>query len=162
MADPIATVAAAGTAISRRANIVRRLVKQATGTMRLDPGPGVDRFDLAPGETLLLGDPAAPLPEAAYDEQAGTLVVDLSAAQIAFRLAGPAARRLVAKGAAIDLDDRHFRVGAGTYCRFGAFRVLLHRVAADCFDLHVDRSLGDALLRYLLDLGAEFGVVFAE
>lgn len=158
MADP-ATTEAARTAVSRRSGIVRRLVRQAHGQLPADTGPGVVRFDPAPGETLLLGDSAAALPEPGYDERSGTLVVDLSAAQVVFAVAGPAARRLVAKGAAIDLDDRHFAVGAGTHCRFGSYRVLLHRVAADAYDLHVDRSLGDALQRYLVELGAEFGVV---
>jgi len=159
LADPITTVDAARTSVSRRAGIVRRLVRQAHGKLPADPGPGVVRFDPAPGEALLLGDAAASLPEPGYDEQSGTLVVDLSAAQVAFRVSGPAARRLVAKGAAIDLDDRHFAVGAGTHCRFGPYRVLLHRVAPDGYDLHVDRSLGNPLLGYLVEIGAEFGIV---
>ena len=164
MADPNATADVARTAVSRRAGVVRRMVRQAhgelpAGTGSGDRGPGVLRFDPAPGEALLVGDGAAALPAPGYDERSGTLVVDASDAQVAFTVAGPASRRLVAKGAAIDLDDRHFAVGAGTQCRFGPYRVLLHRVAADAYDLHVDRSLGDALLGYLLEIGAEFGVL---
>ena len=161
MADRNTPAGIVRTVMSRRPGVERRLLKQATGTLPADTGAGVARFDMAPGEAVLVGDAAAPLPAPGYDDRSGTLVVDLSAAQTAFRISGPAAGRLVAKGAAIDLDDRHFAVGAGTHCRFGAYRVLLHRVADDGYDLHVDRSLGDALSRYLLDLGAEFGVVGA-
>lgn len=159
MADPNAPAGTARTVMSRRPGVERRLLKQATGTLPTDTGTGVARFDIALGEAVLVGDAAASLPAPGYDDRSGTLVVDLSAAQTTIRISGPAARPLVAKGAAIDLDDRHFAVGAGTHCRFGAYRVLLHRVAEDGYDLHVDRSLGEALSHYVMDLGAEFGVV---
>jgi heterotetrameric sarcosine oxidase gamma subunit len=159
VADPNAPAWIARTVMSCRPGVERRLLKQATGTPPADTGAGVARFDVAPGEAVLVGDVATSLPAQGYDDRSGTLVVDLSAAQTTFRISGPAARSLVAKGAAIDLDDRHFAVGAGTHCRFGAYRVLLHRVADDGYDLHVDRSLGDALSSYVMELGAEFGVV---
>lgn len=160
MAEPATGEAGATVTVSRRTGLSRRLVRQVPGggTGTLPPAvDGVDRHELAPGEILLVSGGAG-LPEPGYDPATGVLVVDSSAAQAAFRIAGPDARALVAKGAAIDLGDAAFPAAASATCRFGAYRVLLHRTGPDGYDMHADRSLEAGLKAYLLELGAEFRV----
>ena len=161
MAETAASPSSALVAVTERFDLAKRLVKRVDGTNGADTADalaGITRHTITPGETLLVATTDAELPAPGYAADAGTLIVDSSSSQAVFRLSGEKARAVAAKGAAIDLDDRHFPVTASTVCRFGAYRVLLHRAEADSYELHVDRSLGEALRKHLLDLGAEFGV----
>ncbi|MDF1790797.1 MAG: sarcosine oxidase subunit gamma family protein [Thalassobaculaceae bacterium] len=149
----------AGVTVAPLTGLQKRLVRWAGSPGTLETSEAtVIRHDVAVGETVLISEDASVLPAPGVDEAGTRLVVDQSAAQLAFRVSGAKARALIAKGTAVDLHDSAFAVGATVGTRFGAFRVLLVRSASDVFDLHIDRSFGDALMDLLLDYGAEFGV----
>jgi len=161
VAETATSLGATAVVVAERLGLTKRLVKRIDGSDGAEvagAATGIERHAVGPGETLLVAIGEAELPAPGYDADTGTLVVEISSSQVVFRLSGEKAQAVVAKAAAIDLDDRHFPVLASAVCRFGAYRVLLHRAEANSYDLHVDRSLGKALRDYLLDLGAEFGV----
>lgn len=66
-------------------------------------------------------------------------IVDASDAWFRARVEGPGARDVIAEGCAVDL--RHALAVDGTaVTRFARIRALVHRVAAESFDIHVERS----------------------
>ena len=85
-------------------------------------------------------------------------VVDLSHARAVFRLAGPAARRVLAKGAGLDFHEQAF--GAGCAAQTVLFHV---SVLLDCngegpsFDIYAARGFSLDLWRSLCRAGAEYG-----
>lgn len=149
----------ASVSVTPLSGLARRLVRWAGAPGVLDtPTDDLIRHEVAPGELMLIATDASSLPEPGVDASGTRLVVDQSAAQAAFRVSGANAKALIAKGTSVDLYDSKFAVGATALTRFGAFRVLLVRSAADAYDLHLDRSLGHALHDLLVDYGAEFGL----
>ena len=86
------------------------------------------------------------LPDAA---DPGVAVIDASSAQWVVRLAGTAALGLLRSGCGIDLRPTRFPIDDFAQTRLGPFAVLLHRVGEATYDLHVERSLRDALDTWL-------------
>ena len=115
---------------------------------------------MAPGDWLMVGEdePRSGALQPGYEAASERLIVDLSSAYAVLRIAGPHAREVVAKGATIDLHDSAFAETASSVCRFGPFRVLLHRASPDAYDLFLSRSLLDPCVGLIAEYGAEFGI----
>jgi sarcosine oxidase subunit gamma len=90
-------------------------------------------------------------------------VTDVSDGRTVFRVAGPSARALLAKGTPLDLHPRSFKVGACAGTGLAKTAVLIQLVADDpatgpSFDVYVGRSFGRYLFAWLDDAGLEYGV----
>jgi heterotetrameric sarcosine oxidase gamma subunit len=71
---------------------------------------------------------------------ADAVVADLGQSRTVLRISGPLAADLLARFIAIDLDDRAFPVGRFAQTALLHTGALVHRVAANDFDLYVPRS----------------------
>lgn len=122
---------------------------------------------LAPDEWLLTcpaGD--APLFMRSLGEALGDVhaaVTDLTDGQVAFRVAGPSARDLLAKGCPLDLHPRAFEPASCARTVLAKTAVLIHLLDEDragdpAFDVFVARSFAHYLWMWLEDAGREFGV----
>jgi sarcosine oxidase subunit gamma len=90
-------------------------------------------------------------------------VTDVSDGRVAFRLAGPSARDVLAKGCPLDLHPRAFPVGGCAQSLLAKASVLIHLVDDDrergpSFDVYVARSFAHYLWLWLEDAGREYGV----
>ena len=91
-------------------------------------------------------------------------VTDVTDGRVAFRLAGPSARDVLAKGCPLDLHPRVFPPGRCAQSLLGKASVLIHLVADDpergpSFDVYVARSFAHYLWTWLEDAGREYGVL---
>jgi len=94
-------------------------------------------------------------------------ITDVTDGRVAFRLAGPNARDVLAKGCPLDLHPRVFPVGSCAQSLLGKATVLIHLLEDQTeggpgFDLHVARSFADYLWLWLEDAGREYGVQIAR
>jgi sarcosine oxidase subunit gamma len=105
-------------------------------------GPGQWLMVRAPAATQLADELAALLGEDAA-------VVDLAHARTAFRLEGPGARDVLARGTSIDLRPTHFAPGACALTALDKIGALLHAAAPDTIDVYVARSYAQALVELL-------------
>ncbi|MDB5364208.1 MAG: soxG [Rhodospirillales bacterium] len=94
--------------------------------------------------------------DAARDDEIG--LFDLTAARCAIEIEGASAADLLACGCPIDLDPSSFAVDACASTLLGQALVLLHRRAADRFDVHVESSLAPYLWTWLVQAAREFDV----
>jgi sarcosine oxidase, subunit gamma len=83
--------------------------------------------------------------------------------RIAFRLAGPSARDVLAKGCPLDLHPRVFPPGSCAQSLLAKAAVLIHLVddippSGATFDVYVARSFAAYLWMWLEDAGREYGV----
>ena len=90
-------------------------------------------------------------------------ITDVTDGRVAFRLAGPSARDVLAKGCPMDLHARAFPVGGCAQSLLAKAAVLIHLVDDDprsgaSFDLYVARSFAHYLWMWLDDAGREYGV----
>ena len=90
-------------------------------------------------------------------------VTDQSDGRVAFALAGPSARDVLAKGCPLDLHPQSFTPGSAAQTLLAKADVLLHLRADDphagpTFDLYVARSFATYLWSWLADAGLEYGV----
>jgi sarcosine oxidase subunit gamma len=90
-------------------------------------------------------------------------VTDVSDGRVAFRLAGPSARDVLAKGSPLDLHPRAFPVGGCAQSLLAKASVLIHlvddeRTRGPSFDVYVARSFAHYLWLWLEDAGREYGV----
>jgi sarcosine oxidase subunit gamma len=86
-------------------------------------------------------------------------VTDMSAGRIVFRLEGPSAQDVIAKGCPIDL---HPRVAAPGYVAGSALAkigVLIHLRDADVIDIYLSRSYCDYLWAWLEEAGLDCGLI---
>ncbi|MFT2212056.1 sarcosine oxidase subunit gamma [Rhizobium giardinii] len=114
---------------------------------------------VGPGEWLVVSQSETPdgllrrlslvLAETAY-------VLDQSDGRIVLRLSGPNVRRILAKGAAIDLHPSVFAIGAASNLLCGHISVNLARTGENEFELIVTRSLAESLFDDLRLMGREF------
>jgi sarcosine oxidase subunit gamma len=93
-------------------------------------------------------------------------VTDLTDGRVAFRLAGPSARDVLAKGCPLDLHPRVLTVGSCAQSLLAKAAVLIHLVDDDqtrgpAFDVYVARSFAHYLWMWLEDAGREYGVQIA-
>jgi sarcosine oxidase subunit gamma len=90
-------------------------------------------------------------------------VTDLTDGRVAFRLAGPSARDVLAKGCPLDLHPRAFPPGRCAQSLLAKASVLIHLVEDDAepgptFDVYVARSFAEYLWMWLEDAGRAYGV----
>jgi sarcosine oxidase subunit gamma len=85
-------------------------------------------------------------------------VVDVSAGRVAFRLSGPNARDVLAKGCPLDLHPRAAKPGYVAGSVLAKITALIHLRDEDAVDLHVGRSFADYLWAWLEEAGLEYGV----
>lgn len=116
----------------------------------LAPGGAVLR--LGPTEWLMMGDAAR------ADAWAGLDTVDVSGAWTGWRIAGRGARALLARGAMIDLDARHFPPGHCARTRVARCPAILLPRAEDTIDLFAARSYAPWLLGWLHDAARVAGL----
>jgi len=90
-------------------------------------------------------------------------LTDVSDGRVAFRLAGPSARAVLAKGCPLDVHPRAFATGRVASSLLAKAAVTLHLVQdgpkrGPVFDLYVGRSFAPYLWAWLEDAGREYGV----
>ena len=90
-------------------------------------------------------------------------ITDVTDGRVAFRLAGPSARDVLAKGCPLDLHPRAFPLGGCAQSLLGKAAVLIHllddeRERGPSFDVYVARSFAHYLWMWLEDAGREYGV----
>ncbi|MGH6895382.1 MAG: sarcosine oxidase subunit gamma [Geminicoccaceae bacterium] len=93
-------------------------------------------------------------------------ITDVTDGRVAFRLAGPSARDVLAKGCPLDLHPRAFPLGSCAQSLLGKAAVLIHLVDEDPgsgagFDVYVGRSFAHYLWMWLEDAGRDYGVQIA-
>jgi len=77
-------------------------------------------------------------------------VSDQTGAYRVFRIEGPGARRLLQRGAAIDLDDAVFPAGSVAFTAIAYLDVIVRRLEeADSYELAVYRSSAESFVRWL-------------
>jgi sarcosine oxidase subunit gamma len=91
-------------------------------------------------------------------------ITDLTDGRAAFRLAGPNARDVLAKGTPLDLHPRAFPPGSSAQTLLAKASVLIHLLDDDpergaSFDVYVARSFAHYLWMWLEDAGREYGVL---
>ena len=91
-------------------------------------------------------------------------ITDVSDGRVAFRLAGPSARDVLAKGPPLDLHPRAFGPGSCAQSLLAKASVLIHLVDDEpergpSFDVYVARSFAHYLWTWLEDAGREYGVL---
>ena len=90
-------------------------------------------------------------------------ITDLTDGRVAFRVAGPSARDVLAKGCPLDLHPRAFPRGNCAGSLLAKAAVLIHLLDDDrergpSFDVYVARSFAHYLWTWLEDAGREYGV----
>jgi sarcosine oxidase subunit gamma len=90
-------------------------------------------------------------------------ITDVTDGRVAFRVAGPSARDVLAKGCPLDLHSRAFSPGSCAQSLLAKASVLTHLVEDDrergpSFDVYVARSFAHYLWMWLEDAGREYGV----
>ncbi len=139
-------------------------IRESTGIAPPPPGHAASNDDLtllwtAPGRWLIVSETRSDLAEtltAAIDVDIGT-VSDLGHAHCVLRLSGPMAPAVLAKGLPIDLHLRAFPVDGVVQGNIHHIGVVVHRAAADAFDLYVYRGFAVSLLEWLTDAATEYG-----
>lgn len=124
-------------------------------------GNGVTALWLGPDEWLLVSarEDLAPLLARVRQALGGlpAAAVDVSDASTVFRLSGPAARDVLAKGCSLDVHPRAFAPGACAQTTLARVSVILHRVGAGSdFDVYAPRSVAEYLGAWLADAAREF------
>jgi sarcosine oxidase subunit gamma len=90
-------------------------------------------------------------------------ITDVTDGRVAFRVAGPSAREVLAKGCPLDLHPRAFAPGRCAQSLLAKASVLIHLVddgsgRGPGFDVYVARSFAHYLWMWLEDAGREYGV----
>ncbi|OQP84800.1 hypothetical protein BTR14_18255 [Rhizobium rhizosphaerae] len=131
-----------------------------------EAGPGLrerigdsDLRPLAPGQWLLIGNaPLTPEDLTGLEERLKPVadIVDQSHGRVRIALSGPAARAVLAKGTAVDLDAAAFPVGHAAQTLIGHIGAHLARTGEDSFELTVLRGFAESLWDDLAQMAAEF------
>lgn len=131
-------------------------------------GPDWTALWLGPASWLLVAaasvDAAGPTPFAAFTAQRDALnavdgaLFDVSASRAAFRVAGPRAATVLAKGCPLDFHPRAFPAGTCAQSMLGHVNVLIERPdAGAAFVVMVARSLAQDAWRQLCLSAAQYG-----
>ena len=86
-------------------------------------------------------------------------VTDVSAGRTVFRLAGPDAVDMLAKGCPLDLHPRVVTPGYVAGSVLAKITALIHLRDADVIDIHVGRSFADYLWAWLEEAGMDCGLI---
>lgn len=98
---------------------------------------------------------------AKLDEALGSLhaaTTDVSAGRVAFRLNGPNARDVLAKGCPLDLHPRMVKPGYVAGSVLAKITALIHCRDEMTYELYVGRSFADYLWAWLENAGLEYGI----
>lgn len=88
----------------------------------------------------------------------GAALNDLSHGRCVIRIAGSAARDVLAAGCALDTDACAFHAGSCRATNLGPFAVVIHALgSADGFDVYLMRSFAQSAWEWLLEAAAEYG-----
>jgi sarcosine oxidase, subunit gamma len=90
-------------------------------------------------------------------------ITDVSDGRVAFRLSGPSARDVLAKGCPLDLERPAFKAAMAAQSLLAKASVLIHLVADEAaggptFDVYAGRSFAHYVFTWLEDAGREYGV----
>lgn len=86
-------------------------------------------------------------------------ITDISAGRVVFRLAGPNALDVLAKGCPLDLHPRSAGPGYVAGSVLAKITALIHLRETDAVDLYVGRSFADYLWAWLEEAGLEHGLI---
>ncbi|WP_429820345.1 sarcosine oxidase subunit gamma [Ensifer sp. B1-9] len=117
-----------------------------------------------PGEWLVVSEVEAPSGLVRHLEElcgGRAYVVDQSDGRAVFRLAGPNARTILAKGIGLDLHPAVFPLGGSANVLCGHIPVNLARTEEDAFELIVARSYAESLFDDLMRMGRAFDLTAA-
>lgn len=84
-------------------------------------------------------------------------ISDQSHGRVVFRLEGPKARAVLAKGTPVDLHASAFPVGKSAMTQMAHVGVHLTRVGDDAFELSVFRGFSESFWEWLTEQAEEFG-----
>lgn len=87
-------------------------------------------------------------------------IVDVSGGQTLLELHGRNAIDVLMKSTVYDVDPRHFPIGKGVTSTLAKATALIRRVDEQRWELVIRRSFADYCLRWLLDAGEEYGLVY--
>ena len=118
-------------------------------------GKGCEVLWLGPDEWLLAGPAPTPIDEQLPIEHG--FLTDVSHGRAGWRIGGPRALDLLAKGCSLDLHPRAFRAGNCAQTALAHIGVLLHRRDTASFDIYCARSYARHLWHWLTGSAAEFG-----
>lgn len=108
----------------------------------------------APGQWFLVSETPVPPEDIAVKLAGCAHIVDQSHGRARFRLTGPQARQLLAKGTGVDLHPDAFPVGQAVMTLIGHIGVNLARPRADSFELLVLRGFAKSLWHEMEQMGA--------
>jgi sarcosine oxidase subunit gamma len=123
---------------------------------------------LGPDEWLVTcpASEVAPLHNALREALGGVnaAITDVTDGRVAFQIAGPSARNVLAKGCPLDLHARAFPPGRCAQSLLAKASVLIHLADDEPergpgFDVYVARSFAHYLWAWLEDAGREYGVL---
>ena len=118
-------------------------------------GKGCEVLWLGPDEWLLAGRDPTPVNGRLSIERG--FLTDVSHGRAGWRIGGPRAFDLLAKGCSLDLHPRAFRAGDCAQTALAHVGVLLHRRDIVTFDIYCARSYARHLWHWLTGAAAEFG-----
>jgi sarcosine oxidase, subunit gamma len=118
-------------------------------------GKGCEVLWLGPDEWLLAGRDPTPIDDRLPIEHG--FLTDVSHGRARWRIGGPRALDLLAKGCSLDLHPRAFRAGDCAQTALAHVGVLLHRRETTGFDIYCARSYSQHLWHWLTGAAAEFG-----
>lgn len=84
-------------------------------------------------------------------------IIDQSHGRVTFRISGPKARALLAKGTPVDLHPSEFAAGKSAVTQMAHVGVHLTRVGQDDFELSVFRGFSESFWEWLTEQALEFG-----
>ena len=121
-------------------------------------GRGLAVLGTAPGAWLALAESSDPYwAQGLADSLAGLAsVADQTDAYVGVRLAGPAARDILAKSVGLDLHDTVFPVGAGAVTTAAHLGLILWRRETEAFEILSFRSYAESFWHWLVETGADF------
>ncbi len=115
-------------------------------------------FHTAPGQYWLVADSAslAERVTGAIDGSRGTCT-PLTHSRVRIAISGERVPRLLAKGIAVDMDPAAFAVGEFIQAGLHHSGVLLHRAAADRYEIYLPRTYANSLWEWLTDAARPLG-----
>ncbi len=122
----------------------------------LGPPPPSALRAAGPGQWFLVSEDPADIGQISERLAGIAYVVDQTHGRTRLRIRGSEARRVLAKGTAVDLHGEAFAIGHATMTLIGHIGANLARTGEDEFELLVLRGFAESLWHELKVMGAEF------
>jgi sarcosine oxidase subunit gamma len=115
-------------------------------------------YHTAPGQYWVVADSAALIERVAHavDASVGTCT-PLTHSRVRIAISGAHVPGLLAKGIAVDMDPAAFPVGRFVQAGLHHSGVLLHRTAADRYEIYLPRTFANSLWEWLTDAARPLG-----